>query len=149
MHNRLTHSVFPVISSWICRDWRIPSLFCGNAGNKIKCVAHDCHHCHHHHHHKHTFQWTCQTHLDDHYLNGDMVGQSDGSTEVLGQRHQQVQDGNDALGMDRCGGRLVLKSHSVVRVTLNLEGHPVETWDLHIGCMPLKRRPSKRVSFKA
>lgn len=39
--------------------------------------------------------------LDNHYLNGDMVWQSDRCSEVLRQCHQQVQDGNYTLSMNR------------------------------------------------
>lgn len=42
----------------------------------------------------------CCTHLDDHYLNRNMVWQSDWCSEVLRQCHQQVQDGNDTLSMN-------------------------------------------------
>lgn len=46
-------------------------------------------------------QWTLRcTYLDNHHLNGDVVRQSDRRSEVLGQRHQQVQDGDDALRVD-------------------------------------------------
>lgn len=40
------------------------------------------------------------TYLDNHHLNGDVVRQSDRRSEVLGQRHQQVQDGDDTLRVD-------------------------------------------------
>lgn len=38
--------------------------------------------------------------LNDHHLNGYMVWESDGCSEVLRQRHQQVQDGHYTLGMN-------------------------------------------------
>lgn len=41
-----------------------------------------------------------RTYLDNHHLDGDVIRQSDRRSEVLGQRHQQVQDGNDTLGVD-------------------------------------------------
>lgn len=40
------------------------------------------------------------TYLHNHHLDRDVIRQSDGRSEVLGQRHQQVQDGNDTLGVD-------------------------------------------------
>lgn len=40
------------------------------------------------------------TYLDNHHLNRDVVRQSDWGSEVLGQRHQQVEDGNNTLSMD-------------------------------------------------
>lgn len=47
-----------------------------------------------------------KTHLDHNHLDGDVVGQSDWCSEVLWQRHQQVQDGDYALGVDGwCGGK--------------------------------------------
>lgn len=47
------------------------------------------------------------TYLDNHHLNRDVVRQSDRRSEVLGQRHQQVQDGNNTLSVDgwRAGGK--------------------------------------------
>lgn len=48
-----------------------------------------------------SLQEQCYTHLDDHYLNRNVVWQSDWCSEVLRQRHQQVQDGNYTLSMNR------------------------------------------------
>ena len=42
--------------------------------------------------------WT--GYLDNNHLDGDVLRQTDGGTEVLRQRHQQVQDGNNAFGVD-------------------------------------------------
>lgn len=40
--------------------------------------------------------------LHHHHLDGDVLGQPDGSLEVHGQSHQQVNDGHQVLGVDGC-----------------------------------------------
>lgn len=40
------------------------------------------------------------SYLDDHHLDGDVFRQTNGSSEVLRQRHQQVQDSHDTLRMN-------------------------------------------------
>lgn len=42
----------------------------------------------------------CCTHLDNHYLNRNVVRQSDWCSEVLWQCHQQVKDGNYTFSMN-------------------------------------------------
>ena len=43
-----------------------------------------------------------ETHLHHQQRDADVLGQPDGSAEVSGQRHQQVQDGHQVLCVDTC-----------------------------------------------
>lgn len=43
--------------------------------------------------------------LDDHHLGRDVLRQPDGSLEVHRKSHQQVDDGHQVLGVDRCDSK--------------------------------------------